>query len=117
MLWPSAIPQLSREELAGFASLSYPELCAVMLKRFVAEDDPEISHAELGTLYATVAGAYTSSLTPDNYLDTTLRPFWMRLLEASASTSKGRLEIVFRIANGACNRSAKSFTNVDRTCD
>ena len=47
MLWPTHIPRLSVSDLAGWSALTYPELVASVLKLFLPQDDPDMTHADV----------------------------------------------------------------------
>ena len=61
MLWPTHVPKLSRATLASWAQLSYPELCATLLKLFVPADDADISHVEIDSLVSSAFDAFGSN--------------------------------------------------------
>ena len=61
MLWPTQVPQLDQQRLVAWASLSYPQLCATILKLFVPADDPDIAHGELDALVARSFPAFGSA--------------------------------------------------------
>lgn len=60
MLWPRSVPRLGRAQLASWAALSYPELCARLLKLFVPADDPDVTHADLDALTASAFARFGS---------------------------------------------------------
>ena len=65
MLWPTAVPHVTRGMLASWSSLSYPKLCAAVLKLFVPIDDPEVSHADLDAIVLSAFSAFGSASVVD----------------------------------------------------
>ena len=57
MLWPMNVPRLDRAQISSWASLTYTQLCAAVLKQFIPVDDADVTHAELDEL---VSGAFTA---------------------------------------------------------
>ena len=60
MLWPTAVPKLSGDTLRAWASLSYPQLCAAILKLFVAPDEPEMTPADIDAITASAVATFGS---------------------------------------------------------
>ena len=60
MLWPTHVPKLSQATLTSWANLSYPQLCAALLKLYVPLDDADISHADIDALVASAFDAFGS---------------------------------------------------------
>ena len=57
MLWPTEVPHVDSQTLQSWASLSYAQLCATILKLFVPHDDRDLTHADLDAI---VLGAFSA---------------------------------------------------------
>ena len=57
MLWPTHVPRLDAATLSAWSALSYPQLCAAVLKCFVAADDVEVTPADIDAI---TLGAFSS---------------------------------------------------------
>ena len=60
MLWPRAVPSVSTAVLQAWARLSYPQLCAEVLKLFVDADDEDVSHGDIDAIALDAFSAFGS---------------------------------------------------------
>ena len=63
MLWPTAVPRLDLSTIARWAALSYPALCAEILKLFVPRGDADVSHADIDSIVLDAFSAFGSAVT------------------------------------------------------
>ena len=65
MLWPMDVPQVNSATLDDWAALTYPQLCAAILKRFIPPDDADVSPSDVDAIVLNAFGAFGSDSVVD----------------------------------------------------
>ena len=58
MLWPTRVPHVDGDTLRAWAELSYPALCAAILKLFVTDADADFSHSDVDGMVSEAFAAF-----------------------------------------------------------
>ena len=75
MYWPQRIMSLTQQELRQWSTLTYPQLCAALLQRFVGDADAELRPGDIDAICASAFDAFgTPAVVELTTLDRTLQP-------------------------------------------
>ena len=75
MYWPQRVMSLTQQELRQWSTLTYPQLCAALLQRFVGDADAELRPGDIDAICASAFDSFgTPAVVELTTLDRTLQP-------------------------------------------